>query len=99
MSVQPHAAAQRYVMLINLSASDKDHRRFVTADVFTDRRYAGNPLAVILAAQGLTATQMQAVAREFNYVETTFVLPPEGPAHTARVRISLRRSDEWPCAR
>lgn len=61
--------------------------RFATVDVFTDRPFAGNPLAVVLDAQGLTSSQMQAIAREFNYIESTFVLPPEDPAHSARVRI------------
>lgn len=62
-------------------------RRFVTADVFTDRRFGGNPLAVVLDAEGLTGAQMQAVATEFNYSETTFILPASDPAHTAHVRI------------
>jgi trans-2,3-dihydro-3-hydroxyanthranilate isomerase len=60
---------------------------FVTVDVFTDRRFGGNPLAVFPAAAGLAASDMQALAREFNLSETTFVLPPEQAAHTARVRI------------
>ena len=60
---------------------------FVTVDVFTDRRFGGNPLAVFPAASGLSDADMQALAREFNYSETTFVLPPERPEHTARVRI------------
>jgi trans-2,3-dihydro-3-hydroxyanthranilate isomerase len=60
---------------------------FVTVDVFTDRRFGGNPLAVLPDASGLTDAEMQAVAREFNYSETTFVLPPADPRHTARVRI------------
>ena len=60
---------------------------FVTVDVFTDRRFGGNPLAVIPQAEGLTAAQMQAIAGEFNLSETTFVLPPRDPAHTAEVRI------------
>jgi trans-2,3-dihydro-3-hydroxyanthranilate isomerase len=59
----------------------------VTVDVFTDRPFGGNPLAVILYARSLSDAQMQAIAREFNYSEQTFVLPPENPAHTARVRI------------
>jgi trans-2,3-dihydro-3-hydroxyanthranilate isomerase len=50
---------------------------FVTCDVFTDTRFGGNPLAVLPDARGLTDAQMQAIAREFNYSETTFVLPPE----------------------
>jgi trans-2,3-dihydro-3-hydroxyanthranilate isomerase len=60
---------------------------FMTVDVFTDRRFGGNPLAVLPDARGLTDAQMQAVAREFNLSETTFVLPPDDPASTARVRI------------
>jgi len=62
-------------------------RRFITADVFTDRQFGGNPLAIVLDAEGLSTAQMQAVAREFNYSETTFVLPPRADAHTAQVRI------------
>ncbi len=60
---------------------------FETLDVFTDRRFAGNPLAVIMDARGLAHADMLAITREFNYSETTFVLPPEDPANTARVRI------------
>lgn len=56
-------------------------------DVFTDRPMAGNPLAVVLQADGLSSKQMQAIARETNLSETTFVLPPEMPEHAARVRI------------
>ena len=63
------------------------HRRFVTLDVFTDRPLAGNPLAVVLDAQGLDGAAMQAVAREFNLSETVFVLPPEEARHRARLRI------------
>ncbi len=62
-------------------------RRFVTVDVFTDQMFGGNSLAVVLDAAGLSTAQMQAVAREFNYSETSFVLPPADPAHHARVRI------------
>jgi trans-2,3-dihydro-3-hydroxyanthranilate isomerase len=60
---------------------------FVTVDVFTTERFIGNPLAVVLNAEGLTTPQMQAIAAEFNLAETTFVLPPQDPAHTAQVRI------------
>lgn len=60
---------------------------FVTVDVFTDRRFGGNPLAVVPNAAGLSTEQMQAIANEFNLSETTFVLPPKDSAHTARVRI------------
>lgn len=62
-------------------------RRFVTLDVFTRRRYAGNPLAVVLDPDGLDGATMQAVAREFNLSETVFVLPPADKAHRAKLRI------------
>jgi trans-2,3-dihydro-3-hydroxyanthranilate isomerase len=58
-----------------------------TTDVFTDRPLAGNQLAVVLDATGLSSAEMQAIAAEFNYSETTFVLPPADPSHTAHVRI------------
>jgi trans-2,3-dihydro-3-hydroxyanthranilate isomerase len=61
--------------------------RFVTADVFTDRVFGGNPLAVLPEAAGLAGEQMQAIAREFNLSETVFVLPPTDPAHSCRLRI------------
>jgi trans-2,3-dihydro-3-hydroxyanthranilate isomerase len=70
---------------------------FVTLDVFTDRRFGGNPLAVFPDARGLSDADMQALAAEFNLSETTFVLPPEDPAHTARVRI-FNRTAEMPFA-
>jgi trans-2,3-dihydro-3-hydroxyanthranilate isomerase len=62
-------------------------RRYAIANVFTDRMFSGNPVAVVLDAEDLTAAQMQAIAIEFNHSETTFVLPPRDPAHTAWVRI------------
>ncbi|MEX0644973.1 MAG: PhzF family phenazine biosynthesis isomerase, partial [Parvularculaceae bacterium] len=60
---------------------------FETWDVFTDQRFAGNPLAVVMDARGLSSEAMQMITREFNLAETSFVLPPENPANTARVRI------------
>jgi trans-2,3-dihydro-3-hydroxyanthranilate isomerase len=66
---------------------------FVTVDVFTDRRFGGNPLAVFPDAQGLDDEEMQSLAAEFNLSETTFVLPPEDQANTARVRIFNRRTE------
>jgi trans-2,3-dihydro-3-hydroxyanthranilate isomerase len=60
---------------------------FITVDVFTATKFGGNPLAVVLDARGLAGAQMQAIATEFNLAETTFVLPPQDPAHTAQVRI------------
>jgi len=56
-------------------------------DVFTGQRFGGNPLAVVLDADGLGTARMQAIAREFNLSETVFVLKPQNAAHTARVRI------------
>jgi len=61
--------------------------RFVTVDVFTGTRFGGNPLAVFTDARGMSDAEMQALAREMNLSETTFVLPPETPGNTARVRI------------
>ncbi|OTP71976.1 Phenazine biosynthesis PhzF like protein [Caballeronia sordidicola] len=63
------------------------NRRYVTADVFTSNRFEGNPVAVVLDAEGLSTIQMQAITAEFGYSETTFVLPPRDAAHTAWVRI------------
>jgi trans-2,3-dihydro-3-hydroxyanthranilate isomerase len=63
---------------------------YVTLDVFTDNLFGGNPLAVLPDATGLTDDQMQAIAREFAYSETTFVLPPEDANNTRRVRIFTR---------
>jgi trans-2,3-dihydro-3-hydroxyanthranilate isomerase len=60
---------------------------FHTCDVFTDRAFAGNPLAIVLGADGLSSAQMQTLAREFNLSETIYVMAPRDPAHTARVRI------------
>ena len=71
--------------------------RFVTVDVFTDRPFGGNPLAVFPEAQGLSDAEMQALATELNLSETTFVLPPADPANTARVRI-FNRTAEMPFA-
>jgi trans-2,3-dihydro-3-hydroxyanthranilate isomerase len=66
---------------------------FATVDVFTDRQFGGNPLAVVLNADGLNGEQMQAIAGEFNLAETTFVLPPDDPAHTAKVRIFTPKAE------
>lgn len=70
---------------------------FVTVDVFTEQRFGGNPLAVFADARGMTEAEMQSLAAEFNLSETTFVLPPDDPAHTARVRI-FTRTTEMPFA-
>lgn len=70
---------------------------FETVDVFTDRRFGGNPLAVFTDARGMSDAEMQSLAAEMNLSETTFVLPPKNPAHTARVRI-FHRTAEMPFA-
>ncbi len=61
--------------------------RYYTADVFTDRVFGGNPLAVFPDGRGLSGAQMQRAAREMNLSETVFVLPPDDPAHSRRLRI------------
>jgi trans-2,3-dihydro-3-hydroxyanthranilate isomerase len=66
---------------------------FITVDVFAERRFGGNPLAVVPNARGLATAQMQAIAGEFNLAETTFVLPPQNAAHTAEVRIFTPRAE------
>jgi trans-2,3-dihydro-3-hydroxyanthranilate isomerase len=68
-------------------------RRYITVDVFTDCAFGGNPLAVVLDAGGLATEQMQAIATEFNYSETTFVLPPADRANDANVRIFTVRAE------
>jgi len=68
-------------------------RRYITVDVFTDRAFGGNPLAVVLDAGSLSTAQMQAIATEFNYAETTFVLPPRDSTHDAQVRIFTPNSE------
>src|SRR5215212_445925 len=79
--------------VIRGEAGDYMQRRYNTVDVFTDRAFGGNPLAVVLDAKKLSTTQMQAIAAEFNYSETTFVLPPADPAHDAQVRIFTVRKE------
>jgi trans-2,3-dihydro-3-hydroxyanthranilate isomerase len=70
---------------------------YVTVDVFTRTRFGGNPVAVFPAADGMSDAEMQALATEMNYSETTFVLPPSDPANDARVRI-FNRTTEMPFA-
>ena len=60
--------------------------RYHTLDVFTDRLFGGNPLAVFTDARGISDPQMQAVARELNLSETVFLFPPEAGG-TRRARI------------
>ncbi|KAH8067228.1 hypothetical protein JL720_12491 [Aureococcus anophagefferens] len=71
---------------------------FETVDVFTDERFkGGNPLAVVFGAEGCSTETLQRIAREFNYAEIAFVLPPEDPTKTARVRI-FTPLEEYPFA-
>jgi trans-2,3-dihydro-3-hydroxyanthranilate isomerase len=62
-------------------------RNYLLYDVFTRDRLAGNPLAIVLDADGLDTEAMQAIAREFNLSESVFVLPPQSDRHRARLRI------------
>jgi trans-2,3-dihydro-3-hydroxyanthranilate isomerase len=71
--------------------------RYVHLDVFTDRLFGGNQLAVFLDGRGLSGATMQAIAKEMNYSETTFVLPPERPDTDVRVRI-FTPAEELPVA-
>lgn len=73
--------------ILYTATSGPMRHRYYTADVFTSHAFGGNPLAVLPDARGLSADRMLEIAREFNYPETTFVLPAELPAHTRRVRI------------
>ena len=67
--------------------------RFFIADVFTDQPFAGNQLAVLPDARGLSDRAMQAIAREFNFPETTFILPPSDARYAARVRIFTPKTE------
>ena len=67
--------------------------RFLIADVFTDRPFAGNQLAVFPRAEAIPEAAMQPIAREFNFAETTFVLPPREPRNAARVRIFTPKAE------
>lgn len=62
-------------------------RKYQVLDVFTDTALAGNPLGVVLEAEGLDDASMLRIANEFNLSETIFVLPPERAGHAARIRI------------
>ena len=66
--------------------------QFYTCDVFTENRFGGNQLAVLPNASGLTTEQMQLIAREFNFSESTFVFPAE-KGNTCKVRIFTRQQE------
>lgn len=80
-----------------MGSTDMRRYSFVTVDVFTNQRFGGNPLAVFPDARGMSDAEMQSLAAEFNLSETTFVLPPDDSANTARVRI-FTRTTEMPFA-
>ncbi|MGI9600403.1 MAG: PhzF family phenazine biosynthesis protein [Acidimicrobiales bacterium] len=67
--------------------------RFRTVDVFTDQRFGGNPLAVFPDADGLSSSEMQAIANEFNLSETVFVLAPDDAGNDIRLRIFTPQSE------
>jgi trans-2,3-dihydro-3-hydroxyanthranilate isomerase len=71
--------------------------RYLHYDVFTDHLFGGNQLAVVLDGRGLSTETMQAIAKEMNFSETTFVLPPDAPATDARLRI-FTPGEELPMA-
>ena len=71
--------------------------RYLHYDVFTDRLFGGNQLAVVLDGRGLPTETMQAIAKEMNFSETTFVLPPENTASDVRLRI-FTPGEELPTA-
>lgn len=73
--------------------SDGTSYRYVIADVFTETAFGGNQLAVFPDARGLSADQMQAIAREFNFAETTFVLPAASADGRDRIRIFTPRRE------
>lgn len=71
--------------------------RFDVVDVFTDRPFTGNPLAVVHGADGLDTGRLQAIAREFNLSETVFPLPPSADGASYRARI-FTPAEELPFA-
>src|SRR5262245_23756416 len=71
--------------------------RYLHYDVFTDRLFGGNQLAVFLDGRGLSTETMQAIAKEMNFSETTFVLPAEQPDTDVRMRI-FTPGEELPAA-
>lgn len=79
MAVRADAQKGRRIVTRRLS--------YVLLDVFTDHRFSGNPLAVVLDADALADDEMQKIAREFNLSETVFLRAPRDAANSARARI------------
>lgn len=86
MYARPGPAGKEIPLVAPLNSQSMS-LRFHTADVFTDRIFGGNPLAVFPDGRELGDEQMLAITREFNFSETVFVLPPADPRHTRRLRI------------
>src|SRR5271169_7168172 len=72
-------------------------RRLYTLDVFTNKQYAGNPLAVVTDGDGISQAKMQSIAREMNLSETVFVQRPTNNSALARLRI-FTTTQELPLA-
>ena len=79
------------------AATERREYPFYQYDVFTSQAMSGNQLAVFTSPEGLSDDQMQALALEMNFSESTFVFPPDDPDHSARVRI-FTRTRELPMA-
>ena len=77
--------------------SPEPRARFITADVFTNTIFGGNPLAVFPDATGIPESALGSIAKEFNLSETVFIYPPQDPAHTRRLRI-FTPAEELPFA-
>jgi trans-2,3-dihydro-3-hydroxyanthranilate isomerase len=80
-------------MRLDIDPGDAMQRDYAIYDVFTDTALAGNPLAVVFDSDGLDDDAMLAIAAEFNLSETVFVLPPDQPAQSVRMRIFMPRGE------
>src|SRR3712207_5640216 len=78
---------QVITLLAKGGVSKMDRHRFTQLDVFTEKAFAGNPLAVFTEAEGIPEDAMQKIAREMNLSETVFVLPPQDERALRRLRI------------
>lgn len=81
------SSAQRATQHPAQDTAESTRYKYYTLDVFTDRAFGGNPLAVLPDARGLSTAQMQRITSEFNLSETVFVLPPDDPKHARKLRI------------
>lgn len=74
-------------MMASVKFQNHDLLPYAVYDVFTDAPFGGNPLAVVFGADGLNDSQMQLIAREFNFSETVFLLGATDASNTAKLRI------------